>query len=75
MDGPFLILSGQRAGWPEELPDPKTTHPGIWAAWRQQMDREAAYFRSLHRQPCNGKELEDWVAAEKEVDEYLRDPH
>jgi hypothetical protein len=38
------------------------------------MVREAAYFRSQHRQPGIGRELEDWVAAEKEVEEFLRDP-
>jgi murein L,D-transpeptidase YcbB/YkuD len=33
------------------------------------------YFRSQHRRPCHGKELEDWLAAEREVDESLRRSH
>jgi hypothetical protein len=39
------------------------------------MVSDAAYYRSQHRQPCGGKEFEDWLAAEREVEEYLRDPH
>jgi Protein of unknown function (DUF2934) len=74
MSTQVLELSGKRAGWPENLPDPRTTHPGIWAAWRGKMVCEAAYFRSQHRQPCIGRELEDWLAAEKEVEVFLRDP-
>ncbi len=38
---------------------------------REEMIRQAAYFRSLHRRPYLGKEVEDWLAAEKEVDEWL----
>ena len=38
------------------------------------MIRQAAYFRSQKRNQCDGKELEDWLAAEKEVDEGLRNP-
>jgi len=56
------------------LPDASTTNPAVEAAWRQKMIREAAYFRSQHRRPCYGKELEDWLAAEKEVDESQRYP-
>ncbi len=41
-------------------------------AVREQMIREAAYFRSQHRNPEHGKEVEDWLAAEQEIDEYLR---
>jgi hypothetical protein len=32
---------------------------------------EAAYFRSLHRGFAPGHELEDWLAAEAEVDASL----
>ena len=53
------------------LPDAATTNPQVEAAWRRRMIREAAYFRSLRRQPCDGNELEDWLAAEKEVDHYI----
>jgi len=61
-------------GRPASLPDASTTNPAVEAAWRQKMIREAAYFRSQHRRPCYGKELEDWLAAEKEVDESQRYP-
>jgi hypothetical protein len=74
MSNQTLELSGKRAGWPESLPDPRTTHPDIWASMRHRMVSDAAYYRSGHRQPCGGRELEDWLAAEREVEEYLRDP-
>jgi Protein of unknown function (DUF2934) len=54
------------------LADPRTTNPLVEQAWRDKLVREAAYFRSQHRKPCPGKELEDWLAAEREVDESLR---
>ena len=53
------------------LADPQTTNPLVEQAWRDKLVREAAYFRSQHRRPCPGKELEDWLAAEREVDESL----
>ena len=53
------------------LTDPRTTNPLVEQAWREKLVREAAYFRSQHRRPCPGKELEDWLAAEQEVDEAL----
>ncbi len=54
------------------MADPRTTNPLVEQAWRDKLVREAAYFRSQHRRPCHGKELEDWLAAEQEVDEALR---
>jgi len=57
------------------LPDASSTHPEVEAAWRHRMVREAAYYRSQHRQPCAGKELEDWLAAEKDIDNYLVHSH
>lgn len=54
------------------MADPRTTSPLVEQAWRDKLVREAAYFRSQHRRPCHGKELEDWLAAEHEVDEALR---
>lgn len=62
------------AGRPACLPDANTTNPAVEAAWRQRMIREAAYFRSQRRRPCGGTELEDWLAAEREVDESQRYP-
>lgn len=40
-------------------------------AWREQIIRQAAYFRSLNRTACPGKDLEDWLAAEQEIDDRL----
>jgi Protein of unknown function (DUF2934) len=37
--------------------------------WRDEMIRQAAYFRSQQRRPCPGKDLEDWLAAERQIDE------
>ena len=51
------------------MADPRTTNPLVEQAWRDKLVREGAYFRSQHRRPCPGKELEDWLAAEWEVDE------
>jgi hypothetical protein len=35
------------------------------------MIREAAYFRAEHREFAPGHELEDWLAAEREIDWLL----
>jgi Protein of unknown function (DUF2934) len=53
------------------LPDAATTNPAVEAAWRNRVIRQAAYFRSQHRRPCEGSQLEDWLAAEKEVDGFV----
>jgi Protein of unknown function (DUF2934) len=75
MSNEILELSGpEQAGRAACLPDANTTNPDVEAAWRNRMIREAAYFRSQHRNPCCGKELEDWLAAEKEVGEFLQHP-
>jgi hypothetical protein len=42
------------------------------AAQRRAMIAEAAYFRSERHGFTPGHELEDWVAAEQEVDALLR---
>jgi hypothetical protein len=39
--------------------------------WREPMIRRAAYFRSLNCQFQPGKELEDWLAAEQEIDHLI----
>jgi len=51
-----------------ELPDPYCTHPQAEHAWREKCIRDAAYFRSLRRAPAVGNSLEDWLAAEREID-------
>ena len=39
--------------------------------WRKPMIRRAAYFRSLNRGFQPGKELEDWLIAEREIDDLI----
>jgi DUF2934 family protein len=39
--------------------------------WREPMIRSAAYLRSLNREFQPGKELEDWLAAEQEIDHLI----
>ena len=72
MNEQTLELSWHKpAGRPACLPDAATTHPAVEAAWRNRLIREAAYFRSQNRPACVGKELEDWLAAEQEVEAAL----
>jgi hypothetical protein len=53
---------------PAQMGDPC---PLAAQAWREQMTREAAYFRFLHRGCGPDRALEDWTAAEREVDAFL----
>jgi hypothetical protein len=41
------------------------------AVLRESMIREAAYFRAEQRSFTPGKELDDWFAAEQEIDAFL----
>jgi hypothetical protein len=41
------------------------------AAQREVMIREAAYFRAERRAFASGGEIEDWFAAEREIDDAL----
>jgi hypothetical protein len=45
-------------------------HPATHG-WREPMIRGAAYLRSLNRGFQPGKELEDWLAAEQEIDRLI----
>jgi hypothetical protein len=45
--------------------------PLIPASLRNDMVREAAYFRAQARGFTHGRELEDWIAAEQEIDELI----
>jgi hypothetical protein len=47
----------------------KAPHPGVD---RYASIAQAAYFRSQHRGFKPGHEMEDWLAAEAEVDQRLR---
>lgn len=42
---------------------------------RYRMIAEAAYFRAQRRGFVSGSELDDWLAAEIEVDELLAESH
>jgi hypothetical protein len=48
---------------------PGTAHPAVD---RYASIAQAAYFRSQHRGFKPGHEMEDWLAAEAEVDQRLR---
>ena len=65
------MSQGELAACAAALPDPSCTSPLVEPHWRERMIREAAYFRSQHRKTGPGKELEDWLAAERQVDEFL----
>jgi hypothetical protein len=39
---------------------------------REELIQKCAYFKALKRRLAPGHELNDWLAAEKEVDEWLR---
>ena len=45
-------------------------HPAA-LGWREPMIRRAAYLRSLNRGFQPGGELEDWLAAEHEVEDLI----
>jgi hypothetical protein len=45
--------------------------PLIPASLRHDMIRDAAYFRAQARGFAPGKDLEDWIAAEQDVDELI----
>jgi Protein of unknown function (DUF2934) len=55
-------LSPQTAPPPPQFYDPQRRH---------EMIAQAAYFRARHRGLRPGHELEDWLAAEAEVDSEL----
>ena len=46
-------------------------HPATTHGWREPMIRRAAYLRSLNRVFQPGKQLEDWLAAEQEIDHLI----
>ena len=50
-------------------PSPATEEANT--ASRETMIREAAYFRAEHRSFAPGRELDDWFAAEREIDAVL----
>ena len=45
-------------------------HPAT-QGWREPMIRRAAYLRSLNRRYQPGHELEDWLIAEREIDDLI----
>ena len=49
---------------------PPATEPG--ERERQSMIAEAAYYRAEKRDFAPGKEIEDWLAAEKQIDDLTR---
>jgi hypothetical protein len=55
---------------PRQLDMRPYLHP-CTQGWREPMIRRAAYLRSLDRGFQPGKELEDWLAAEQEIEELI----
>ena len=52
-------------------PDSATISPFIEPEQRHAMICEAAYYRSERRGFCPGRELDDWLTAEREIDQAL----
>lgn len=50
----------------------RSPHPGDAAEERAERIRKAAYFRAAERGFEPGHELEDWLAAERSVDDATR---
>ena len=57
------------AGSPQSASSPGAGR--VSAQLREMMIREAAYFRAEHRAFAPGMDLEDWFAAEREIDGVL----
>jgi hypothetical protein len=62
---------------PTRVADKTSSHTAAAAVSHPPLDRyasiaQAAYFRSQHRGFKPGHEMEDWLAAEAEVDQRLR---
>jgi UTP:GlnB (protein PII) uridylyltransferase len=70
MSQTILDLSNCQRRAPDQC-DARTTNPLVENSWRERLIREAAYFRSQHRHPGPGKELDDWLAAEQEIERRL----
>lgn len=51
----------------------QATHAAIDAAGRHQMIAESAYYRAEQRGFDGGRDVDDWLEAEQEIDGYLRD--
>lgn len=51
----------------------QATHDAIDAAGRHRMIAESAYFRAERRGFDGGRDVDDWLDAEQEIDGYLRD--
>jgi Protein of unknown function (DUF2934) len=50
---------------------PIDVRPYVHRGWREPMILRAAYLRSLNRRFQPGKELEDWLAAEQEIEHLI----
>jgi hypothetical protein len=59
-------LGGER-----QLENVKLTNGLVPMSFRHDMVSEAAYFRAERRGFLGGHEIEDWLAAEEEVDELI----
>jgi hypothetical protein len=69
--GQSTATNPSASGGATSMPHEATPNCPASVGWREPMIRKAAYCRSLHRTACPGKELEDWLAAEKEIDNMI----
>ena len=58
----------QRASRKKPVAQPATPAPSPGWPAREQMIAEAAYYRAEQRNFAPGREMEDWLAAELEID-------
>jgi hypothetical protein len=55
----------------EQISSATSNEARPYLGWREPMIRRAAYFRSLNRHFQSGKELEDWLTAEQEIENLI----
>jgi CBS domain-containing protein len=65
------IVTNSRSSDATSMPHDATPNHPACLGWREPMIRRAAYLRSLDRPACPGKELEDWLVAEREIDNLI----
>lgn len=69
------VPEGVLATWPGALLEPAQSLQTVLPSARHRMIELAAYYRAEGRGFRGGGELEDWLYAEREVDQTLADAH
>jgi hypothetical protein len=71
---PKLSAEPTRVEAAEDVPHAERALEGVLAhAGREQMIAEAAYYRAERRGFAPGAEIEDWLAAEREIEALVRE--